>query len=100
MLTPTKIEAARAFVLAMLRDAAAAGLRCPANHEIRAAAYAHGLTFPIECYPSELAYAGRIRVEVYARNWRVVEIDGLRTMEPPRGGEPYKVIGPAQGAPR
>ena len=43
-----------------------------------------------------LAKQGRIKVEIYARNWRVIEIlkgpsVGARTKEPSRVGEPYLV---------
>jgi len=43
----------------------------------------------------ELAHAGRIRIEVWAKNWRVIEIEGFRTMAPPHiheGAQPYRVI--------
>lgn len=68
--------------------AAMAGVRCPQNDLIPSAAF------------SRLAREGRIRVSVYARNWRVVEIlegphAGKSTADDPmrRAGEkPYKVI--------
>lgn len=44
-----------------------------------------------------LARAGKIRIEVYGRNWRVIEIltgpqTGKRTAPPPAGGVPYKIV--------
>lgn len=44
-----------------------------------------------------LALAGRIRVEIYAWNWRVIEIlvgpnAGKRTLAAPHGQKPWKII--------
>lgn len=46
---------------------------------------------------TRLARAGRIKVEIYALNWRVVTIlsgphTGTRTKPAPRGAKPYKVV--------
>lgn len=46
---------------------------------------------------SELIRRGKIKVEVYGRNWRVIEITagrfaGLRTLAPPQAGQPYRVL--------
>lgn len=79
-------------VLGILRDAASRGARCPTNEDLRQQLWAIGLTMPAYAHPAELAYAKHIRVEVYGRNYRVVEIDGMRTAEPPEGGQPYLVI--------
>lgn len=51
---------------------------------------------------SELVRRRRIRVEVYAKNWRVIEIiqgehTGRRTKEEPNGRQPYRVI-PERGS--
>lgn len=82
------------IILDILRDAARKGERCPTNGRLRVLAKQRGLTngVPVDCIPSELAHRGLCRSEVYSQNWRVVEIDGMRTQECPRGGEPYKVI--------
>lgn len=48
---------------ALLESAAAAGERCPQSRP-------HGPLHSAAC--SELARAGRIRVELYLHNWRVV----------------------------
>lgn len=44
-----------------------------------------------------LVYRGDIKVEIYGGNWRVVEIltgknAGARTMEHPKGAEPWSVV--------
>ena len=74
---------------ALLEATAIKNERCPQN-------YPHGpLTTSII---TALARAGRIKVEVFARNWRVVTImdgphRGKRTkLAPGNAGPPYKVI--------
>lgn len=79
--------------MGLLRDAAEAGVRCPTNPEITKILG----RLPFECTPTELARKGLITVEVYGKNWRVVEIDGKRTMEAPSGGRPYLINGVKQG---
>ena len=72
-----------------LCDCAIRGERCPTADQLA------GLP-----PPSELAHAGKIRIEVFARNWRVVTIltgphAGKSTMRDPagvRGAKPYRVI--------
>ena len=85
-------EACRQSVLdatfARLETIAAAGRRCPPR-----SAFLHHDALSI------LAAQGRIRVEVWCHNWRVVEIltgphTGARTQAAPLGREPYRVLGP------
>lgn len=83
---------ARDVVLDMLRTAAREGRRCPTNPELRDALHKQGLGLSVSAIPPALARDGLLRIEVYSKNWRVVEVDGFRTAEDPRGGEPYKVI--------
>lgn len=85
-----QVEAA---VLDLVRNAAKAGLRCPQNFEIVNAVQRAGYGMVASAMLPNLARKGRLRVEIYAGNWRVAEIDGLRTQGPPAGsGVPYKVI--------
>ncbi len=75
----------------LLERAAAAGERCPQS----------GNFGPLKShFTTALARAGRIRIEIYAHNWRVVTIldgphRGKRTAETPyKGtGRPYMTIG-------
>lgn len=90
MLTPGHLDKGFRQIVA----AAKAGQRCPTNRtqenptgELRA-----GVT-------TALVKAKRIRVEIFAHNWRVVEIidgphAGLRTAPPPYkfATKPYKVL--------
>jgi len=71
-----------------LEDAAIAGVRCPENDGLEGGSKAVG----------ELARAGRITVEIYGHNYRVVVIAngvqvGKRTAAHPYGGKPWKIIG-------
>jgi hypothetical protein len=73
---------------ATLEAAAIAGERCPQ-------APPHGNMRPE--YPRDLARAGRIKIEIYMHNWRVVTImegpnKGKHTLLPSRAGKPYRVI--------
>ena len=84
---------------AILQEHAAAGTRCPT---------ADGLAYELEkrgvhiqgsaALVPELARAGKIRIEVSDKNWRVVEIceglhQGKRTAGPPRrNATPYLII--------
>ena len=73
-------------VFLLIRARAKAGERAPINDEFS------GGTPVIQA----LAERGLIRVEVFAQNWRVIEIlegpeKGCRTKECPLGGEPYLV---------
>lgn len=83
------------LVLAMLRHCADRGLRCPTNREIiryvrQATDGQQGVNE--DCFPAALAFRGFCRVEVYGRNYRVVEIDRRRTADAPAGREPYLII--------
>lgn len=80
----------------LLVAAAGAGERCPQS-------WPHGPlrsgTVPALCE------AGRIRSEVYAKNWRVVtiltgEAKGKRTMAAPSSGPPYSINGRIPGRSR
>lgn len=78
---PKQLEA----TFAALEKAAAEGRRCPENG-----------TFGVGHVP-DLARAGRIRIAVYSRNYRVVTIlegphKGKRTAPFPGRGKPYKII--------
>lgn len=86
-----------ANVFATIVDAAVKGERAPQNDVLPTGA------------TSQLARAGYIKVEVYAHNWRVIEIrsgehKGKRTQATPHKGEgkPYKVVeaGSAEHAPQ
>ena len=86
-------HASEEVVLDLLREATRGGLRCPTNEALRASLRAAGyLGLPVEMVPSELALRGRLRTEVYGRNYRVIEIDGQRTAPPPTPGTPWRVI--------
>ncbi len=81
---------ARNEAFALIEECARTGQRAPFNDQVKGGSN----TF------RALADKGLIRIEVYALNWRVVEIRkgalaGQRTMEPPSGGRPYRIIGPA-----
>lgn len=86
-------HASEDVVLDLLRAAAAAGLRCPTNEALRASLRAAGyLGLPAEMVPSELAERGRLRVEIYGRSYRVIEIDGQRTAAAPNPGAPWLIF--------
>lgn len=79
-------------LFAVLERCALAGERCPTkdqlycDHKIRSS-----------YQPTRLAKQGRIRVEVWVHNWRVIEImegpnEGARTMASPTGKAPYQVV--------
>lgn len=76
---------------ALLESAAANGERCPQS-------IPHG---PLNsAVTGALARAGRIRIEIFAHNWRVVTLmdgphKGKQTMPTPHKGSrrPYKIIG-------
>lgn len=73
---------------AALEAAAAAGERCPQNYPFGPMKSGHS---------GALAKAGRIRVEIFHPNWRVVTImdgphRGKRTAPAPLGGKPYKTV--------
>lgn len=72
-------------LLDWLREVARNGARCPTNPEIGARG------FGTNTLPS-LARAGLLKLEIYQKNWRVIEIDGMRTEEPPECGKPYMTI--------
>ena len=63
--TPDGPMALRERAYTMIEQAAIHGDRCPFNDNMDATG---------RCFVPELARTGRIRVEVYARNWRVVTL--------------------------
>ena len=73
---------------ALLERTAVAGERCPLNSPFG----------PVDSTTiTMLARRGRIKVEVYRHNWRVVTLlegahKGKRTKECPAGGKPYRVV--------
>lgn len=75
---------------ALLQSAAIAGDRCPQ-------AGIHGFSSLTSAVTTALAHAGRIRIEIYAWNFRVIEIltgphAGKRTAPGPNGQKPWKII--------
>lgn len=80
-------------VFKLLENCAVNGERCPQKEP-------HGILSTVENIAiADLARAGRIRVEIFAHNWRVVTIcegphRGKKTAPSPYkgGGIPYKVI--------
>lgn len=80
---------------ALIERAAVLGARAPTNWS---------MDNPTGVLPSGVTSAlvkeGRVRIEVYAKNWRVIEIlkgpnAGKRTMECPyNGAKPYKIVPP------
>lgn len=81
------------FTLDLLAEAARNNRRCPTQAQVREAAHAAGYTgVPIRSTIPELAYMGKCKVEVYGKNYRVVEIEGERTRAAPAGHKPYLVI--------
>ncbi len=88
----------RRFVLHYLHREAKAGRRCPTNDEMRDICNLRDLSLPIDCNIAKLAHRGFLISEVYALNYRVIEIDGHRTAPPPEGGKPYKIIDGAKAS--
>lgn len=73
---------------ALLEEVARKGERCPAGKPF-------GPLVP--AVMSALAHAGRIRIEIFAHNFRVVTImkgpnKGAATMASPHGGLPYRTV--------
>lgn len=89
---PKIIQARKDALFEEVRKAAVARRRCPSTDILSLM----GHTAPSTIMRA-LAQDGRVKVEVYGRNWRVVEIlagpdAGARTEECPAGGAPYLVI--------
>lgn len=85
-----KISTAEDRSFALIEAAAVKGARCPAN-------LANGGTIP-GAHISQLVKDGRIRVEIYALNYRVITIlkgphAGKSTRGAPRDQKPYLVNG-------
>lgn len=83
---PDRPVATADAVYAWLLEIAKKGERAPTLDQI---------AFQFKGGPSRvaaLAREGRIRIEVWAHNWRVIEIEGLRTMKAPTGNKPYRVV--------
>lgn len=90
-ITPTAQSRAD-LLLNLIRQAAIDGDRMPTLQGLRRMGHRDP-----NASLRRLAASGRIRIEVYGRNWRVVEIcrgphAGKRTAESPRGGRPYLVV--------
>lgn len=82
-------------VLKILREVVEAGERCPTNDELAAELHERGFNgLPCRAQPAVLARQGHLKVEIFALNWRVIEIDGKRSQECPHTsrGRPYKII--------
>lgn len=86
------------FIFDWLVRCAANELRCPTADQIRDELARAGLPHGKGTAPTTaLAFMGRIRVHVHARNWRVVEIldgphAGQQTKGAPNGHACYLVI--------
>jgi hypothetical protein len=83
-------QATADFVFDWLISLAREGKRCPTTDEMSRALSSRGLCGNVskQAPTSWLARAGKIRIRVYAKNWRVVEIAagpfaGLETQGPP-----------------
>ena len=81
--------AREAKLLLALNEAAERGQRCPKLDALMRDGHE-----AVRSTMERLVKAGKVRVEIYAVNWRVVEIvaTGQRTRESPHGGEPYLVM--------
>lgn len=87
--------------MSMIEAAARAGERCPTGEQIAARMRSLGMSDSVDGAVPQLARAGKLRIEVGHRNWRVVKIlagpaKGLNTAYPPNGlpWRPYLIIGP------
>lgn len=83
-------EAHRQETLQRIIEAGLAGLRCPTRDEVS------------HTFVTDLVRTGDIRVEIYAGNWRVIEIltgehKGLRTAERPGKRVPAWKVMDARG---
>lgn len=72
----------RQALLMRLRTCARNGERCPTRGDLNG--YDKGL-LPV------MAREGFFTLEIGGRNWRVIEIDGLRTREPPDWKPLYRI---------
>lgn len=92
-LSPAEMGQRKRNTLEVLRGYAKRGERCPTNEQLsRDLMKQFGHPLSHWHAPAELAYLGLLRTEVYAKNYRVIEIDGMRTAEEPAGRKPYLVI--------
>ncbi len=80
-------------VYELLVDAARKGARCPQSEEIKNFCLTRALPYASKAsaITTELARTGKIRITIYGRNWRVVEIlqgphRGARTQPDPKNG--------------
>ena len=93
------LEECQDRVLTILREAARAGERCPSNMQINVELrrrWGHGIQEMAQVGP--MANLGLLRVEIYFANYRVVELDGVRTKRPDHSNPPWKVIDKRKGA--
>ena len=80
-------------VIEMLREIALRGERCPGTKELRDMAKLRGYKgISASGNPVELAHTGRIRIEIYQQNYRVIQIGNLRTKECPHRVRPLRVV--------
>jgi hypothetical protein len=94
MRSPGVIDALNAL-FKLVEAHAAEGKRCPTNDEI--ADYLARTGHLSRLKLTDVARSGRIKIEVYAKNFRVVEIcdgphRGKRTQDAPHYQSPYRVI--------
>lgn len=113
MLVVDKKKEALAFVFNLLATSAVRGERCPENEAITDALHKHALptTFErpdgngITTAPIQLALLRKIQIEIWGKNWRIVEImegehRGRRTASCPNHHRLWKKIyGETQWAP-
>src|SRR3990167_5262320 len=83
--------------LQIIANAADRGERCPTSQEMVLQLFELGFRRKCSGTTHDLIKLGFIRVEVYGRNYRVVEIidgqhKGKRTKEYPNVGVPYKIL--------
>lgn len=95
---PSRLDEAKEAVWGILQEIARKGERCPTLDRLGRLLELRGLSINhASTVPPMLAREGRIRIEISARNWRVVEIrqgkhKGKRTKESATAAKPYLVI--------
>jgi len=87
------------FLFELLAATVGKGERCPTRDDLAGALYNNKMSRNVPAVLEALTDARRIRIYVYAENWRVVQITdekhplcGKRTQGPPRGGRPIRTI--------
>jgi hypothetical protein len=97
MIRPTSTDLVKAAVLAIFEEAAVKGERCPSLNALAYLLEQRGIPHSGTGIPPMLAREGKIRIEISAKNWRVVEIlrgphRRKRTPGPPGGAKPWLVV--------